>query len=54
MIFITYLDTDNIHFLKVSIMSLLTLSLFIIPYSTWTIRWMRPTKYEIENGYLDD
>lgn len=34
--------------------SLILSSVFLIPYVIWTLMWMRPTKYEIENEFLED
>lgn len=33
---------------------ILVFGFFFISYIIWTLMWMKQTKYEIENGYLND
>lgn len=51
------LSSFNIHFgiLDINIMQFVFFTIItVIPWILWTYLWSRPTKYEIENGYLNE
>ena len=48
------ITSGSILYFKYFMIFFIIASIFIIIYSMWNYLWMRPTKYEIENGYLEE